>query len=167
MWRFYQSLRLVFCCFVFFMQKTAYEMRIRDWSSDVCSSDLPVAAGFVVEGAVGDQQRGRGIAERQLRLERLAALEIAGFVAEELQIDFELAVLHLRIDFGDARRIALAAPIDGRLLPDRDPPEIEFVDARDQLVAARRIDLPDAFALLERQELRSEEHTSELQSLMR
>src|SRR3546814_1998350 len=36
------------CCF-FFKQKTAYEMRISDWSSDVCSSDLhllvqPVAA---------------------------------------------------------------------------------------------------------------------------
>src|SRR3546814_459291 len=28
---------LVFC---FFKQKTAYEMRISDWSSDVCSSDL-------------------------------------------------------------------------------------------------------------------------------
>src|SRR3546814_1701390 len=28
--------------FVFFKQKTAYEMRISDWSSDVCSSDLPV-----------------------------------------------------------------------------------------------------------------------------
>src|SRR3546814_20524404 len=27
-------------CFVFFKQKTAYEMRISDWSSDVCSSDL-------------------------------------------------------------------------------------------------------------------------------
>src|SRR3546814_11224660 len=27
-------------CF-FFKQKTAYEMRISDWSSDVCSSDLP------------------------------------------------------------------------------------------------------------------------------
>src|SRR3546814_1121152 len=27
------------CCF-FFKQKTAYEMRISDWSSDVCSSDL-------------------------------------------------------------------------------------------------------------------------------
>src|SRR3546814_7059772 len=27
--------------FVFFKQKTAYEMRISDWSSDVCSSDLP------------------------------------------------------------------------------------------------------------------------------
>src|SRR3546814_4974199 len=31
---------VVFCCFFFFKQKTAYEMRISDWSSDVCSSDL-------------------------------------------------------------------------------------------------------------------------------
>src|SRR3546814_6657687 len=30
--------------FFFFKQKTAYEMRISDWSSDVCSSDLLVAA---------------------------------------------------------------------------------------------------------------------------
>src|SRR3546814_4350185 len=32
------------CCvvFCFFKQKTAYEMRISDWSSDVCSSDLPI-----------------------------------------------------------------------------------------------------------------------------
>src|SRR3546814_6573398 len=29
-------------CFLFFKQKTAYEMRISDWSSDVCSSDLRV-----------------------------------------------------------------------------------------------------------------------------
>src|SRR3546814_4793102 len=28
------------CSFFFFKQKTAYEMRISDWSSDVCSSDL-------------------------------------------------------------------------------------------------------------------------------
>src|SRR3546814_12860074 len=28
------------CCFFFFKQKTAYEMLISDWSSDVCSSDL-------------------------------------------------------------------------------------------------------------------------------
>src|SRR3546814_3625545 len=28
------------CCVFFFKQKTAYEMRISDWSSDVCSSDL-------------------------------------------------------------------------------------------------------------------------------
>src|SRR3546814_18723143 len=31
----------MYCCYVFFFkQKTAYEMRISDWSSDVCSSDL-------------------------------------------------------------------------------------------------------------------------------
>src|SRR3546814_9815387 len=31
---------LWFLFFFFFKEKTAYEMRIRDWSSDVCSSDL-------------------------------------------------------------------------------------------------------------------------------
>src|SRR3546814_13925689 len=31
---------VMFCVFFFFKQKTAYEMRISDWSSDVCSSDL-------------------------------------------------------------------------------------------------------------------------------
>src|SRR3546814_8567710 len=31
---------LLLCEFFFFKQKTAYEMRISDWSSDVCSSDL-------------------------------------------------------------------------------------------------------------------------------
>src|SRR3546814_5408313 len=31
---------VVVCYFFFFKQKTAYEMRISDWSSDVCSSDL-------------------------------------------------------------------------------------------------------------------------------
>src|SRR3546814_1075178 len=31
--------------FFFFKQNTAYEMRISDWSSDVCSSDLPRAGG--------------------------------------------------------------------------------------------------------------------------
>src|SRR3546814_5755789 len=38
-------MRLYLCSFIhlcfFFKQKTAYEMRISDWSSDVCSSDLP------------------------------------------------------------------------------------------------------------------------------
>src|SRR3546814_1356989 len=32
--------------FFFFKQKTAYEMRISDWSSDVCSSDLTTRAGL-------------------------------------------------------------------------------------------------------------------------
>src|SRR3546814_6568300 len=31
---------MLFGVFFFFKQKTAYEMRISDWSSDVCSSDL-------------------------------------------------------------------------------------------------------------------------------
>src|SRR3546814_2041176 len=31
-----------YCFFFFFKQKTAYELRISDWSSDVCSSDLSV-----------------------------------------------------------------------------------------------------------------------------
>src|SRR3546814_2657801 len=33
---------MLFLFFFFFKQKTAYEMRISDWSSDVCSSDLHV-----------------------------------------------------------------------------------------------------------------------------
>src|SRR3546814_4068768 len=35
----------MFCVF-FFKQKTAYEMRISDWSSDVCSSDLAEVPGL-------------------------------------------------------------------------------------------------------------------------
>src|SRR3546814_1585754 len=41
--------------FFFFKQKTAYEMRISDWSSDVCSSDLPdVPAGSGLPGVVDE-----------------------------------------------------------------------------------------------------------------
>src|SRR3546814_7731450 len=40
--------------FFFFKQKTAYEMRISDWSSDVCSSDL--AAGTQLTDAVNVSQ---------------------------------------------------------------------------------------------------------------
>src|SRR3546814_11904953 len=36
---------LIFLYFFFFKQKTAYEMRISDWSSDVCSSDLVLDNG--------------------------------------------------------------------------------------------------------------------------
>src|SRR3546814_2956325 len=46
----------IYCFFFFFKQKTAYEMRISDWSSDVCSSDLFLDAqsfdGKVVGGVV-------------------------------------------------------------------------------------------------------------------
>src|SRR3546814_12917765 len=36
----YVCVVFIFFLFFFFKQKTAYEMRISDWSSDVCSSDL-------------------------------------------------------------------------------------------------------------------------------
>src|SRR3546814_10436469 len=40
--RIYVIVTMMIVLFVFFFkQKTAYEMRISDWSSDVCSSDLP------------------------------------------------------------------------------------------------------------------------------
>src|SRR3546814_8677760 len=46
------------CCFVFFFkQKTAYDMRISDWSSDVCSSDLAVAGGARPQGRCGGRDR--------------------------------------------------------------------------------------------------------------
>src|SRR3546814_2916196 len=51
---------LLFLCFysfnwfVFFKQKTAYEMRISDWSSDVCSSDLQQR--MAREGKGADEQ---------------------------------------------------------------------------------------------------------------
>src|SRR3546814_2379887 len=45
-----ERLLLVFC---FFKQKTAYEMRISDWSSDVCSSDLGGDNGGAAQGHSG------------------------------------------------------------------------------------------------------------------
>src|SRR3546814_20042665 len=45
---------------LFFKQKTAYEMRISDWSSDVCSSDLAVIGRGLRNG-------GNGAADDQLR----------------------------------------------------------------------------------------------------
>src|SRR3546814_6853399 len=43
--------------FFFFKQKTAYEMRISDWSSDVCSSDLGVSFAPAKRAAVWPRPR--------------------------------------------------------------------------------------------------------------
>src|SRR3546814_4713534 len=40
--------------FFFFKQKTAYEMRISDWSSDVCSSDLGIPGARAHSGAADE-----------------------------------------------------------------------------------------------------------------
>src|SRR3546814_11775281 len=54
--------------FFFFKQKTAYEMRISDWSSDVCSAQLAQAGGDGAEaraGRVDRRARGTGEAGRK------------------------------------------------------------------------------------------------------
>src|SRR3546814_2882333 len=55
--------------FFFFKQKTAYEMRISDWSSDVCSSDLLMSDTGVQENGVSVDwpalmRRKRGFTDR-------------------------------------------------------------------------------------------------------
>src|SRR3546814_6348823 len=59
--------------FFFFKQKTAYEMRISDWSSDVCSSDLrldaPVRHQHQGVGEAHDLLHGmRDVDDRQIEL---------------------------------------------------------------------------------------------------
>src|SRR3546814_5499941 len=49
-------LALFFFCFFFFKQKTAYEMRISDWSSDVCSSNLFLLAALSASVAAIDRR---------------------------------------------------------------------------------------------------------------
>src|SRR3546814_10029261 len=108
--------------FFFFMQKTSYEMRISDCSSDLCSSDL----------------HGAGV-------EVLAAERVAGFGVART----DAAVL-------EAARLAAAleeAVGDQRIL----------ANARHGAAGAAHADRP----ILEDRMIRSEEHTSELQSLMR
>src|SRR3546814_10972498 len=53
---------MCWCLFFFFKQKTAYEMRISDWSSDVCSSDLSgrTEAAHAGDGGTSRQHRGAG-----------------------------------------------------------------------------------------------------------
>src|SRR3546814_4238425 len=56
--------------FVFFKQKTAYEMRISDWSSDVCSSDLLLHEVTSPQAFAGLAEAGRAVRwpERALAL---------------------------------------------------------------------------------------------------
>src|SRR3546814_7839128 len=71
----------------FFKQKTAYEMRISDWSSDVCSSDL-VGRAIAPPGV---EPRGRGMeiaAEIDPRIagpERIQRIDFHGRVADDLE----------------------------------------------------------------------------------
>src|SRR3546814_12382900 len=108
-------------CFFFFKQKTAYEMRISDWSSDVCSSDLqrdrhrecPAAdrrAGPRHRGAV---LRGTGLGRPalagQLRLHRGAPERLGPARREAAGEDRKSVVegksVSVRVDLGGRRII--------------------------------------------------------------
>src|SRR3546814_10733773 len=67
--------------FFFFKQKTAYEMRISDWSSDVCSSDL------LVRGIGVRRLRKREFAGSIVRIGNLVGCEI-GRVVRRLGAQF-------------------------------------------------------------------------------
>src|SRR3546814_17074667 len=96
-------------CF-FFKRKTAYEMRISDWSSDVCSSDLPgadalhpvVMVGIV--GRLGARNRHEGRASHPGRLQRRS--EHRGASVDRLPLAI-LAILRrvARLDRSEARRV--------------------------------------------------------------
>src|SRR3546814_4628239 len=120
----------------FFNQKTAYEMRISDWSSDVCSSDLP---GGPAQSRRGDEPAGGAVDLARHRCRRRPADGGADRVAVRHRDDLRTARP------GDAGHAGVglpaAAPAAG-------------CGRRDVSVSAER-------------QGRSEEHTSDLQSLMR
>src|SRR3546814_10663474 len=64
----------MFSYFFFFKQKTAYEMRISDWSSDVCSSDLQVELL-----AAPDRGGGEVFVHAGLEFDVIGFEEFAGF----------------------------------------------------------------------------------------
>src|SRR3546814_7969799 len=62
--------------FFCFKQKTAYEMRISDWSSDVCSSDLD-EAGKTGHGRIDLYKRGCFVLEAKQSRQKGGAKEVA------------------------------------------------------------------------------------------
>src|SRR3546814_7934782 len=73
------SCRCVFV-FFFFKQKTAYEMRISDWSSDVCSSDLTTEnPSFEVNSALLSRARA-------YVLESLSSAELQGLLRRAMAV---------------------------------------------------------------------------------
>src|SRR3546814_7005310 len=132
-------------CIFFFKQKTAYEMRISDWSSDVCSSDL-----LKVKEAlklVRDEEAGRLVNEEELKAKALEAVEQHGIVF----ID-EIDKVAKRGNVGGADVSREGVQRD--LLP-----LIEGCTVNTKLGMVKN----DHILFI----ARSEEHTSELQSIMR
>src|SRR3546814_6402640 len=79
--------------FFFFKQKTAYEMRISDWSSDVCSSDLMPEADAAVRATIDAEARERGWPALHAELARIdpdAAARIHATDAQRIQRALEV-----------------------------------------------------------------------------
>src|SRR3546814_6752411 len=131
--------------FFFFKQKTAYEMRISDWSSDVCSSDLGREhLAKTVRKAAG----GRGQApQADPRHDRIAP---PAKVDPPPKGKGETDVTGRKGSAGQQADLAVGQPQVG-------------ADRVDQ----QRQHEPVEKGQPARQHQRSEEHTSELQSLMR
>src|SRR3546814_12836424 len=103
---------MLYLLFFFFNQKTAYEMRISDWSSDVCSSDLFergahfADALFVTLRELG-QPLAQGVGEALLQVGALAARLARVFgqrFAQHVQ-----ALVGAGAEFGQARAEAFDA----------------------------------------------------------
>src|SRR3546814_18470356 len=102
----------------FFKQKTAYEMRISDWSSDVCSSDLRDAAQRSlrprIAGGGGNEQTGNEALEVETAIETPSSLAEVTFGVLELTNSVEgaiaraFAVSHPHVD--PARAIGRSEP---------------------------------------------------------
>src|SRR3546814_8975087 len=99
--------RLVVICFFFFKQKTAYEMRISDWSSDVCSSDL-LERSLVLRNERADRAVGADIAHADDAIERDTAAQIDRVFRLRIRRErvFGRIELAARIEIGLARRQA-------------------------------------------------------------
>src|SRR3546814_1411691 len=100
------------CLFFFFKQKTAYEMRISDWSSDVCSSDL---LRLHVRRAGNGPQRGRDSASRLAHRVQVVAIELDRHIRANARD--QLVEPHLD------RLLDLGTVADQRLHPFLDPPK--------------------------------------------
>src|SRR3546814_4543078 len=95
----------------FFKQKTAYEMRISDWSSDVCSSDLlvylytPIHSRPVARGAIASIQDGF-VVGRWISVEKALHRIVANILAAFGKCPERIVALHAAsgdFAFGHAR----------------------------------------------------------------
>src|SRR3546814_17352678 len=101
-------------CFVLFRQKTAYEMRISDWSSDVCSSDRPDRDGnfFSTVQKAAEHAAISGNSFLHLVFQRRKKKPYdAGTESQELKAEHErMETLMRRID--DGEKDAMMPPLE-------------------------------------------------------